>query len=87
MEEKITGIEDTIEVNMSVKEKESIKSSSLKIPRNTNRLDQRRKSSCCIIIKRLNVQNNKRILKAVREKGQHIKADLSELQQTSQQRH
>jgi hypothetical protein len=33
-------------------------------------LDQKRKSSCHIIIKTLNKQNKRRILKAVREKGQ-----------------
>jgi hypothetical protein len=35
-----------------------------------NRLDQKRNSSCHIIIKTPNVQNKERILKAVREKGQ-----------------
>jgi hypothetical protein len=38
-----------------------------KIP---NRLDQKRKSSCHIIIKTLNAQKKERILKSVREKGQ-----------------
>jgi hypothetical protein len=37
-----------------------------------NRLDQKRKSSCHIIIKTLNVQNEERILKAARDKGQLI---------------
>ena len=53
--------------------------------RTPNRLDQKRKSSHHITIKTLNAQNKERILKAVRGKG-HIKADLSELHQTSQQR-
>jgi hypothetical protein len=35
-----------------------------------NRLDQKRDSSCLIIIKPPNAQNKERILKAVREKGQ-----------------
>lgn len=34
---------------------------------NTNRLDLKRKSPCDIIIKRLNIQNKERILKAARE--------------------
>jgi hypothetical protein len=38
--------------------------------RTPNRLDQKRKSSCHIIIKPLNVQNKERILKAARGKGQ-----------------
>ena len=38
----------------------------------SNRLDQKRNSSCHIIIKTLNAQNKERILKAVREKGQVI---------------
>jgi hypothetical protein len=35
-----------------------------------NRLDQKRNSSCHIIIKTPNAQNKERILKAIREKGQ-----------------
>jgi hypothetical protein len=35
-----------------------------------NRLDQKRNSSCHIIIKTSNALNNERILKAAREKGQ-----------------
>jgi hypothetical protein len=35
-----------------------------------NKWDQKRKSSCHIIIKTLNPQNKERILKASREKGQ-----------------
>jgi len=38
--------------------------------RTPNRLDQKRNSSCHIIVKRANAQNKERILKAVREKGQ-----------------
>ena len=38
--------------------------------RTRNRLDQKRNSSCHIIIKTPNAQNKERILKAVREKGQ-----------------
>jgi hypothetical protein len=38
--------------------------------RNPNRLDQKRNSSCHIIIKTPNALNQERILKAVREKGQ-----------------
>jgi zona occludens toxin (predicted ATPase) len=38
--------------------------------RTPTRLDQKRNSSCHIIIKTPNVQNKERILKAVREKGQ-----------------
>jgi hypothetical protein len=38
--------------------------------RNPNRLDQKRNSSCHIIIKTPNAQNKERILKAVRKKGQ-----------------
>jgi hypothetical protein len=38
--------------------------------RTPNRLDDKRNSSHHIIIKKPNVQNNERILKAVREKGQ-----------------
>jgi hypothetical protein len=34
-----------------------------------NSLDKKRNSSCHIIIKTPNAQNNERILKAVREKG------------------
>ena len=52
-----------------------------------NRLDQKRNSSRHIIIKTPNAQNKKRILKAVREKGQvTYKGELSELHQTSYQR-
>jgi hypothetical protein len=53
--------------------------------RTPNRLDQKRNSSYHIIVKTLNAQNKERILKAVSEKG-HVKADLSELHQTSHQR-
>jgi hypothetical protein len=38
--------------------------------RTLNNLDQKRNSSYHIIIKTPNAQNNKRILKVVREKGQ-----------------
>jgi hypothetical protein len=38
--------------------------------RTPNRLDQKRNSSCHIIVKTPNAQNKERILKAVREKGQ-----------------
>ena len=38
--------------------------------RTPNSLDQKRNSSCHIIIKTPNAQNKERILKAVREKGQ-----------------
>jgi hypothetical protein len=38
--------------------------------RTPTRLDQKRNSSCHIIIKTPNAQNRERILKAVREKGQ-----------------
>jgi hypothetical protein len=38
--------------------------------RTTNRLNQKRNSSCHIIVKTPNAQNKERILKAVREKGQ-----------------
>jgi hypothetical protein len=38
--------------------------------RTTNRLNQKRNSSCHIIVKTPNVQNKERILKAIREKGQ-----------------
>jgi hypothetical protein len=38
--------------------------------RTGNRLDQKRNSSCHIIIKTPNTQNKERILKAVKEKGQ-----------------
>jgi hypothetical protein len=51
-----------------------------------NSLDQKRNSSCHIIIKTLKAQNKERLLKAVREKRQDIKADLSELHLTSPQR-
>lgn len=37
--------------------------------RTPNGLDQKRKSSCYIIIKTLNAQNNERLLKSVREKA------------------
>ena len=40
--------------------------------RTPNRLDQKRNSSCHIIIKTPNAQNKERILKAVRENGQVI---------------
>jgi hypothetical protein len=36
----------------------------------TNKLDQKRKSSCHIIIRTLNLQNKERILKTAREKCQ-----------------
>ena len=49
------------------KERESINTEAYRTP---NRLDQKRKSSCHIIIKTLNVQNKERILKATRGKGQ-----------------
>ena len=35
--------------------------------RTPNRLDQKRKSSCHIIIKTLNIQNKERVLKAAKE--------------------
>ena len=54
--------------------------------RTQNRLDQNRKSFQDIIIKTPNSLNKKGILKAIREKGQFIKADLSELHQISHQR-
>jgi hypothetical protein len=38
--------------------------------RTPNRLDQKRNSSCHIMVKTPNAQNKERILKAVREKGQ-----------------
>jgi hypothetical protein len=38
--------------------------------RTPNRLDQKRNSSCHIIVKTSNAQNKERILKAVRENGQ-----------------
>jgi hypothetical protein len=38
--------------------------------RTPNRLDQKRNSSCHIILKTPNAQNKERMLKAVREKGQ-----------------
>jgi hypothetical protein len=38
--------------------------------RTPNRLNQKRNSSCHIILKTSNAQNKERILKAVREKGQ-----------------
>jgi hypothetical protein len=38
--------------------------------RTPNRLEQKRNSSCHIIVKRPNAQNKERILKGVREKGQ-----------------
>ena len=55
--------------------------------RTPNRLDQKRNSSCHIIIKTPNAQNKERILKAVREKGQkHIQAEIFKLHQISHQR-
>jgi hypothetical protein len=56
--------------------------------RTPNRLDQKRISSCHIIMKTPSVQNKDGIFKAVRGKGQvtYNIADLSELYQTSQQR-
>jgi hypothetical protein len=44
--------------------------------RTPNRLDQERNSSRHIIIRTTNALNKDRILKAVREQGQHIKANL-----------
>jgi hypothetical protein len=38
--------------------------------RTLNRLDQKRNSSCHIIIKTPNAQNKERILKTLRERGQ-----------------
>jgi hypothetical protein len=38
--------------------------------RTPNRLDQKRNSSCYIVVKTPNAENKERILKAVREKGQ-----------------
>jgi hypothetical protein len=38
--------------------------------RTPNKWDQKRKSSCHIIIKTLNAQNKERILKAARQRGQ-----------------
>jgi hypothetical protein len=38
--------------------------------RKPNKWDQKRKSSCYIIIKTLNTKTKERILKAAREKGQ-----------------
>jgi len=38
--------------------------------RTPNRLDQKRNSSCHIIVKEPNAQNKERVLKAVRGKGQ-----------------
>ena len=49
------------------KERESINTEAYRTP---NRLDQKRKSSCHIIIKTLNLQNKERILKTAREKCQ-----------------
>jgi hypothetical protein len=55
--------------------------------RTPNRMDQKRNSSGHIIVKTPNAQNKERIIKAVREKvKKHIKADLSEIHHTSQQR-
>ena len=52
-----------------------------------NKWDQKRKSSCHIIIKTLNPQNKERILKASREKGQvTYKGRPIRIIQTSQQR-
>ena len=56
-----------------------------KCTQNSNYIEPKRKPSHHII-KTLNVQNKERILKAVREEGQVIKTDLSELHLTSQQR-
>jgi hypothetical protein len=56
--------------------------------RTANRLEQKRKSSCHIIIKLLNMQNKERILQAITEKAKyHIQADLSKVYQISQQRY
>jgi len=53
--------------------------------RNPNKLDRKRNSSSHIIVKTPNAQQ--RILKAVRQEvKQHIKADLLEFHQTSQQK-
>jgi hypothetical protein len=41
-----------------------------KAHRTSNKWDQKRKSSCHIIIKTLNAESKERILKAAREKGQ-----------------
>jgi hypothetical protein len=55
----------------------------IKASRTPNGLDQKRNSSCHIIIKTPNALNKERTLKPVREKGQ---VGLSELHQTSLQR-
>ena len=55
--------------------------------RTPNRLNQKRNSSCYIVVKPPNALNKEKILKVVREKRQvTYKADLSELQPTSNQR-
>ena len=54
--------------------------------RTPNRMDPKINSSFHIIIKTPSAQNKERILKAVREKGQHIKVDQSELHLTSPQK-
>ena len=55
--------------------------------RTPNRLNQKRNSSCYIVVKPPNALNKEKILKVVREKRQvTYKADLSELQPTSHQR-
>ena len=54
--------------------------------RTPNRLDQKRNSSCHIIVKMPNAQIKERILKAVRVKGQVTYKDLSELYQNFYQR-
>jgi hypothetical protein len=54
--------------------------------RTPNRLDQKRNSSCHIIIKTPNAQDKERILKSVREKGQvTYKGRLIRITQTSHQ--
>ena len=58
-----------------------------KAHRTPNKLDQKINVSCYIIIKTPNILNKERILKVAREKrSSNIKADLSELHQTSEQR-
>jgi hypothetical protein len=47
-----------------------------KVYRTPNRLDQKRNSSCHIIIKTPKALNKERILKAVREKGQVTYKDI-----------
>ena len=52
--------------------------------RTPNTLNQKKKSSCHIIIKTLNAQNKERILKASKENGKVMyKENLSILHQTS----